>query len=126
MRPDDIAGTNLCLSWNWSNIADFATFQRVNDTTLSNVRVSDETDRYLLLVGMQLRKLSEELDKRAFTKGMIGRSMEGDGWVAGCEVLDISRSDPVRHEVALIDNKDHLFMSFLFSDEFENAFAERA
>lgn len=53
---------------NRSNLANFATLECVYDTAFPDVWIANESDRDLLLVRMKLRKLAEELDKRAFTK----------------------------------------------------------
>ena len=82
--------THLSLARDWGDVADLAAFDGVNDTALSDIRVSDETDRDLLLVGVQLGELAEELDEGALAKGVVGGGMEGDGRVARGEVLDVA------------------------------------
>ena len=38
----------------------------------------------------------------------------------------IAHSDPVRNEVALVDDQDDLFVSFLLLDVFQNRFPHRS
>ena len=67
--------------------------------------------------------------------------MECDGGVSGSEVLDITglygdematqcysglktHSDPIGHEIALVDDQNNLLMSFLFLDVFKDGVAK--
>ena len=83
-------GAHLSLARYGSNLAHFAAFQCVNDATLSDVRISYEANRDLLPIRVQLRELAEELDERAFAEGVIRGGVEGEGRVAGGEVLDVA------------------------------------
>ena len=60
--------TRLCFSGYGSDVADFAAFKGIDNTTLTNVGVSNETDGYQLFVGMQLRELTQKLNKRALAE----------------------------------------------------------
>lgn len=51
--------------------------------------------------------------------------MESDRWVAWREMFNVSRGDPVRDKIALVDDKDDLFVRLLLTDVLENAFAQR-
>ena len=64
--------------------ANLATLERVDDAGLADVGVADKADGDLLLVGVQLGELAEELDEGALAKGVVGGGMEGDGRVARC------------------------------------------
>ena len=72
------------------NLAHFAAFQGVDDAALSNVRVSNETNRDLLLIGVKLGELAEQLDERAFAERVVRRCVEGKSWVSRSKVLDVS------------------------------------
>ena len=41
-------------------------------------------------------------------------------------MLYVSRSDPVRDEIAFVDDENDLLVRFLFPDVFQNGLAERA
>ena len=59
---------NFSLARNGCDVADLAAFDGVDYTTLANVGVADKTNRDLFLVRVKLRKLSKELNQRAFAK----------------------------------------------------------
>ena len=82
--------TDLGLSGYGSHPAYLSALECVNDTTLPDVRVSHKSDRYLLLIGMQVGKLSQELDQGTFPEAVIWGGMESDSRVSGCEMLDIT------------------------------------
>lgn len=64
--------TNLSLAGYGSDTANLAAFESIDNATLPDVRVSDETDGDLLLIRMQLGKLAKELDEGALAKRVIG------------------------------------------------------
>lgn len=64
-------GTDLRLSGYRGDGAAFAALERVDNTALSHVGVADKSDRDLLLVGVQLGKLAEQLDERALAEGVV-------------------------------------------------------
>ena len=116
---------HLRLTRHRSDIADLAAFQRVDYTALSYIRITNKTDGNLLLVRMELRELSKELDEGAFAKRAVGRRVEGNSGVARCKILDISCRDPVWYEITLVDDEYDLFMSLLLAYILEHAFTER-
>ena len=81
---------DLGLAGDGRDVADLARLEGVDDARLANVRVPDEADGNLLPVRVQLRELAEELDERAFAEGVIRGGVEGEGRVAGGEVLDVA------------------------------------
>ena len=83
-------GTNLGLSGYGSHPAHLSALKCVDDATLPDVGVSHKSDRYLLLIGMQVGKLSQELDQGALPEAVIWGGMEGDSRISGCEVLDVT------------------------------------
>ena len=69
--------------------------------------------------------------------------MEGESWVTGGEVLDVTRlrssvrenpseyswktyGDPVWDQITFVDNEDNLLVGFLLFDIFENGVAHRS
>lgn len=68
-------------SRNRCRFANCLLLESVDDGGFSNVRVSDETDRDLLLVGEEGRELSEELNERTFSERIVDRGVESDGRV---------------------------------------------
>ena len=116
---------HLRLARHRSDVADLAAFQRVDYTALSYIRITNKTDGNLLLVRMELRELSKELNEGAFAKRVVGRRVEGNSGVARCKVLNISCRDPVWYEITLVDDEYDLFMSLLLAYILEHAFTER-
>lgn len=114
----------LGLSWYWRHSADLAAFDGINDTALADIRVSNQSDRYLLLVRMQLRELAEELNKGALAKRVVRRGVEGECRIARREVLDIACGDPVWNQVALVEDEEDLLVGLLLADELQNALAK--
>ena len=62
LRERDVL-PDLRLAWDRRDVADLARLEGINDGRLADVRVADEADGYLLLVGVQLGELAEELDE---------------------------------------------------------------
>lgn len=78
------------LSWDRGDSADLFLFDRIDDARFTDIGVSDETDRYLLLVRMKDRELTEELNEGSFTKRVVDRGVECDGGCREGEVFDPS------------------------------------
>ena len=83
-------GSYLGLAGNWRNRADLAALERVDHRALSDVRVSHKTDRYLLLVRMQLGELAQKLDKSAFAERVVRGGVESNRRVSRCQVLNVA------------------------------------
>ena len=81
---------HLRLAGDGRDRAHLARLERVDHRALADVRVADEADGDLLLVGVQLGELAEELDERAFAEGVVGRGVEGERGVARGQVLDVA------------------------------------
>lgn len=64
-------GTDLRLSGYRGDGAAFAALERVDNAALAHVGVADKADRDLLLVGVQLGELTEQLDERTLAKGVV-------------------------------------------------------
>lgn len=78
-------------SRHWCDCADFAAFNSVDNTTFTNVRISNEADRYLLFVRMKLGELSQQLNQGTLSEGVVGRSMESNRRIARGEMFNVSR-----------------------------------
>jgi hypothetical protein len=76
-----------------SHAANLATFKGVDNAAFPDIGISDETNRNLLLVGVQLGKLAEKLDKGAFTEGVVRRGVERDRRIPRCQVFDVTGLD---------------------------------
>lgn len=64
------------MTWNGCNTAHFPVLEDVDNAALANVGIPDKADADLLPVGMELGKLTEELDKGTFAKGMMSGGMK--------------------------------------------------
>lgn len=82
--------TNLGLSGDRGDGADLLLLESVDDGRLSDVRVSDESDRDLLLIRVKDGKLSKQLDERSLSERVVDRGMEREGGGELGEVLDPS------------------------------------
>lgn len=82
--------TNLGLSGDGSDGADFLLLQGVDDAALADVGVSDETNRDLLLVRMKDGELTKELDERTFSERVVDRGVESECGGELGQVLDPS------------------------------------
>jgi hypothetical protein len=98
-RPDESTDTSpkifasrtyLGFTGNRSDGADLLLLERVDDTTLPDVRIPDQTDRDLLLVRMEDRELSQELDQGSLSERVVDGRMESDGRCLKGEVFDPS------------------------------------
>jgi hypothetical protein len=81
---------DLGLSGNRGYCADLLLLEGIDDAAFTDVGVSNQTDRNLLLVGMQNRELSQKLDKGTFTERVVDGCMEGDSRRGQGEMLDPS------------------------------------
>jgi hypothetical protein len=79
---------NLGLPGQWCHIADLLLLERVDDARLAHVGVADEANADLLLVGMQVGELTQQLNEGAFPERVIDGSVEGDRRVELGQVLD--------------------------------------
>lgn len=79
---------DLGLSGNGSGLANGLLLERVDDGRLSDVGVTDEADRNLLLVGEEGGELTEELDEGSLSERVVDGSVESDGGVSLREDLD--------------------------------------
>lgn len=103
-------------SWNRGSLAYFSFLQRVNDTRLANVGISDEANADVLLVSMKDVKLPEEIDECSFSKRIGYAGFVGDGRVAFTEILDPFGDDPDGYEIGLVDQQYHMLMWTVFLD----------
>lgn len=72
-RVRSVSGqTNLRLPRHRRNLTHLPTLQRINHTTLPDIRIPDKSNTDLFLVGVELRELAEELDEGAFAEGVVG------------------------------------------------------
>ena len=81
---------DFCLAGDRRNLTHLPILQGVDDTALTDVRVTNEANRNLFLVRMELRKLAKELNERAFAKRMVWGCMESKSGVPGCKILYVS------------------------------------
>jgi hypothetical protein len=82
--------TYLGFTGNRCDSADFLLLQRVDDTTLSDVGVSDQTDRDLLLIRVKDRELTQKLDQGTLSERVVDGGVESDGRGGEGKVLDPS------------------------------------
>lgn len=83
-------GTDLGLAGHGGDGADLAALERVDHAALADVRVADEPDGDLLLVGVQLGELAQQLDERTLAEGVVRRCVESKCGVSWGEMLDIT------------------------------------
>ena len=79
---------DLSLSWDGRDRADLLLLERVDDRRLADVRVADEAHRDLLLVRVEDRELTEELDERTLPERVVDRGVEGERRRELRQVLD--------------------------------------
>mmetsp|Transcript_54940 Transcript_54940/g.129572 ORF Transcript_54940/g.129572 Transcript_54940/m.129572 type:complete len:217 (-) Transcript_54940:384-1034(-) len=65
----------------------------------------------MLLVAVQHLELPQELDQRAFAKGVRDRRVERERGILRRQNLDPTRRDPRRDEVALVEQQHHVFVA---------------
>ena len=84
------AKTYLGFTGNGSDGADLFLLERVDDTTLPDVGVPDQPDRDLLLVRVEDRKLTQELDQGSLSERVVDGCVKGDRRRLEGEVFDPS------------------------------------
>jgi hypothetical protein len=126
---------DLGLSRDRSGLANGLLLERVDDRRLADVGVTDETDRDLLLVRVEGRELTEELDEGTLSERVVDRGVESDGRVSLAEDLDPTslivvhivsdrsergeeerrdtHSNPSRNQVDLVQNVNNLLALLL-------------
>lgn len=67
---------HFCLAGNGGDCADLLLLECVDDARLARVGVADKADRDLLLVRVQYAELTEQLNQRPFSKGIIDGSVK--------------------------------------------------
>ena len=70
--------TYLGFTGNGSDGADLFLLERVDDTTLPDVGVPDQPDRDLLLVRVEDRELTQELDQGSLSERIVDGCVKGD------------------------------------------------
>lgn len=73
-----------------------ARLESIDETRLSYIRITNQSDRDLLLIGMQSLKLPQQLDKSALSEWVSRAGMECYGRIFGGEVGDVSCLDAVK------------------------------
>jgi hypothetical protein len=80
-----------CFSWNRCTLANFFLFQGVDNGRFSYIRISNETNTDMLLVFVQIIELSQQINQRSFSEGIVQRSM-----VCKCRIFFVEISQPFR------------------------------
>lgn len=99
--------THLGFTRNRRNGADLLLLEGIDDTTLPDVGVPDQTDRDLLLVRMEDRELSQKLDQRSFSERVVDGCVERDGGSLEGEVF---------HPSSLIRGRTRIVSVFVLLD----------
>ncbi len=98
------------LSWNWGCSTDFLFQQGVDDTRLSDVRISDKTDTDIFLISVEDVELSEQVDQWPLSERIGDWGLVCNGWVLLGQVLYPFFQVPHWNQVSLVDQKHHVFM----------------
>mmetsp|Transcript_54403 Transcript_54403/g.90418 ORF Transcript_54403/g.90418 Transcript_54403/m.90418 type:complete len:630 (-) Transcript_54403:747-2636(-) len=101
---------HLGLTRNGRDLADLLLLERVDDATLSDVGVADETDTDLALVAVQTGKLAQQLDEGSLSKRVVETGVEGQRGVLTREKLNPSGSHPRGNQVTLVEDDDELLV----------------
>lgn len=78
----------FCLSRNRSRSANFLLFERINDTRLSNIWISNETNTYIFFISVENIELSKQINQRSFSEWVWNWRLVSYCWVLLWQILN--------------------------------------
>lgn len=87
---------NFGFSWNRGGFTYFSFLQRIYNTWFTNVWISDKTNTDIFLVSMENIKLTENVDKRAFSERICYARSVGNSRIAFAEIFNPFSNVPDR------------------------------